>query len=54
MFVNYFHQSKSSPDVLMKEKKSLHVIEALLATLSLQLSQFLLPSLTTNAHYIPQ
>lgn len=38
----------------MKEKKALHVIEALLATLSLQLSKFLLPSLSPDAHYIPK
>lgn len=54
MLVNYFYQSKPCPGVLMKEKKALHVIEALLATLALQLSQLLSPSLSSNAHYIPK
>lgn len=54
MLVKYFHESKSSPGILMKDKNALHVIEALLAMLSLPLSQFLLPSLSPNAHYIPK
>lgn len=54
ILVNYFHQSKSCPGVLMKEKKALHVTEALLATISLlhfiKSVSFTLPLLKCSLH----